>query len=786
MTRSLWTYSLLATAILTAPLHAAPAQEHTVTDKAAAAKKAGEERKKAAEARQKAEAEYRATLKSFDDLVADLHKNRKKFVDRIAEMKKLLSDPAYAEPRLQLRIYEHILRFCQQPPWTAIANYDYATAHQELPPAANAILDATHFSGSQKLFAARALATYYCDYNKFQQAEALSRRALAFPDLNENDKAKAYGILADVFRLQDKYAEAMATAREAMKHHAVSGATLGAEIALSFGNLADADALWREAGKPYEKLAYFGRLHRFNEPPLKPRYLSEAIAFVKDTNNEEAARWTVAQYYLFETFGSKEMSAARRTLAGIPAKKNHDGREAARLIKRPFQLGDYPLTAELCAIYAGSKAMDDAAIRKICVIALGALGDRAEGAKRAAEYANDERMSPVDQMRFRFYAAILSGKSTENLMQGTALSRREQAEVLLSAARQALTWNRSDLAEKYSAAYANFFASKPERRIVVKYFDTPVSNISAWRSVYRKLEKQYCDLPYQGSMDFLETDVSTGDRTVRTGKNGAAVQSLELTTLCDRYGLHIFLRAAADNARAIERGFANGISTEMYFAPGVNQPYTCLGSTAAGGVTFLFHTTYNNRNHNRLDKEAPQTSFRSELEFTDTDYVQHLFFAWEGYYNKLPANGTDWRYECLAWTPTGGFSWGGSQGIHSASAWGNLRFELTARQLNEIRKEIIFKSYRSYKDVPRDPGIKENLFQCWADSEIGDPDFYRTVLEPIEKELDAYAAMVKVDMSDEEVARIYSNALPRWKGLAYEVDELRRKYLTERIVRTGK
>lgn len=81
---------------------------------------------------------------------------------------------------------------------------------------------------------------------------------------------------------------------------------------------------------------------------------------------------------------------------------------------------------------------------------------------------------------------------------------------------------------------------------------------------------------------------------------------------------------------------------EMYFAPGVNQPYTCIGFDPAKGVTFMFHTTYSNMNHKRLDRDAPRKSFRSEVEFTETDYVLHLFFAWDGYYNKLPANGTDW------------------------------------------------------------------------------------------------------------------------------------------------
>ncbi len=403
MKHALLTYALLAAAILATLVCPGSAQDNPAADRAAAAKKAAEERKNAAEARSKAEAEYRANLKVIDTLVSDLHKQKRKYVDRIAEVKKLLSEPGYAETRLQLRIYEQIIRFCQPPPWTHITNYDYDTAHKELPPAANAILDTPRFAGGQKLFAARALATYYCDYNKFQEAEAVARRAIAFPDLNDHEKSRAYGILADVFRLQDKYAEAMATAREAMKYHAVSGAILGADIALSFGKNADADAIWKEANAPYEKLSYIGRRRNRNERPLKPLYLPEAIAFVKDTENDEAARFTVAQYYLFETFGSEEMSAARRLLAGIPARRGHGGRSAISNIRRPFQLGDYPLTIELCEVYAGSRVMEDAAVRKMYVIALGALGKNAEGAKLATEYAKDEKTKPVDQVRFRFY-----------------------------------------------------------------------------------------------------------------------------------------------------------------------------------------------------------------------------------------------------------------------------------------------------------------------------------------------------------------------------------------------
>lgn len=41
-------------------------------------------------------------------------------------------------------------------------------------------------------------------------------------------------------------------------------------------------------------------------------------------------------------------------------------------------------------------------------------------------------------------------------------------------------------------------------------------------------------------------------------------------------------------------------------------------------------------------------------------------------------------------------------------------------------------------------------------------------------------------MSDDEVIRIYDEAYARWKGLSYEIDELRQKYLMERLVLQGK
>lgn len=333
------------------------------------------------------------------------------------------------------------------------------------------------------------------------------------------------------------------------------------------------------------------------------------------------------------------------------------------------------------------------------VISLGAIGKKAEAAAIAQKYAEQATITPADAVRFRFYAAVLKGEKTDGLMD-SSLSRQDEAAVYLSVARQALTWNMSDVSEEFSKKYEKFFAVQTPRSITVTYSETPISGISSWRAIYPTLEKQYCDIPYRGSMEFLETDVSTGDRKINlnANNNGEKSKFMELTAVCDRYGLHIFLRGEAENARDIERGFAPGISTELYFAPGRNQPYVCMGGGVAS-VDFIWQSTYNHKKHTRIDEKNTKSSFHKESEFTDHDYVLHLFFAWDGFYNKLPQDGTNWRFECLAWAPDGGYSWGGSQQIHSASAWGDLCFDLSKENITEIKKQVILKTFRNYRNV---------------------------------------------------------------------------------------
>jgi len=160
----------------------------------------------------------------------------------------------------------------------------------------------------------------------------------------------------------------------------------------------------------------------------------------------------------------------------------------------------------------------------------------------------------------------------------------------------------------------------------------------------------------------------------------------------------------------------------------------------------------------------------------------HLIFEWQNLYNKLPQPGSYYLFDPIIWLPGGGKSWSGSQGVHEASSWGHLNFNLTPKQLAEIRKQIIFSCYRSYESKKFVMKVSENRYEWWQDEELGDPEFYEECLKPLREKLQAYAKLVKPDMTDADAAEAY-HAIPYWKGFKHEIDELRKNYLRQRLMK---
>ena len=314
-------------------------------------------------------------------------------------------------------------------------------------------------------------------------------------------------------------------------------------------------------------------------------------------------------------------------------------------------------------------------------------------------------------------------------------------------------------------------------RYNVKFFDRPVSSIDAWRAIADSLEKSYVDVKMCGELDSLETDVATGRTTIEKTALDSKDAKMEVTAFCDVEGLKIVMRVVDQNARAVEQGFAGGIGTECYFAPGANEPYICFSSTPKEGIGFVFYTAYSSAYAQRVefDDEKSPYALRQETEFTDGDYALMITLPWRAFYQKLPAAaGTEWRFECLA----DGCSWGGSQGIHESSSWGHLVFNLKPAEIAAIRRRLVYDTYKTWS---RTGHGQLSAFDRWGDSVVGDPEFSAAVLKPLEASLKAETAKVTATMSDDEVNEVYEKGAKVWIGLDHEIDALRQAWLLKKF-----
>lgn len=756
------------------------------------AQKAAQERQKAAEAARKYAQESRQRLAELNKLIRSVqYKKNISYTQRIQMMKDELKKPDYAaDPAVRYAIWQQIITYCRMPGWTTIQCYDPDVAHVELVPAAMKIINDKEIKDTQKVATYACLAEYYAGIKDFKKAEDAARQARNLPKLDKNYRAKAYLILADVSRWNEDYENFKKAVMEAMKFDAAAAASHGAAIALRYGKADDAAAFWKAANNLYAELCFYSGYNpkyadrlRVHGVPLRD-CTAEARKFVLDEKNPAKQRFDIAARYCMDGMEPEDV-AVRATLKNIPAKDKFSWAfERNSGFTMAYARGGYDLAVELCELAMDTPSMAPVNAKFIYMTSLGAIGRTADAVKYAQQCLENPKLTPVERAKFKCFIALLEGKDVMPVLRAEKLANKEEYGVVRSVTRQCLVWGKTAEAEKYAAEYQKYFAMPEKRSLKVDYFEKPIYSVAEWREIYDDLEKQYCNIPYRGALDFFETDVATGTRNVTFDPTEKPLGTTEITAAADRYGVHVFLRIEAENAREVEQGFAKAVSPECYFAPGHNQPYICFGPDPVGKSCWTFHTTYNNKGSTRLNEKQPARSYRIEYAFSDTDYVIHIFFGWETHYNKLPENGSEYLFEAIVWTPAGGMTWGGSQGPHGVSDWGRLRFDLDKDQLNEIRREIIFKTFRTYKNVNYGGvgGLGEDVFTVWGTDVIGEPAFYEQYLKPLQEKLEKYAKMVKKDMTDAEVEEVYVNAIPLMKGLRYEVEELRRKYLEDQLM----
>lgn len=658
------------------------------------------------------------------------------------------------------------LELCQTPSWTQFAKWD-PSDRTRIPVFAQRNLDDPEVDWALKADIVKILSTYYASEEDFASAERVINKLLA-------DKAKRpAGVearvrlaLADVYRWQDRFEDAWKSVETAFEGDRRAAIGKAYELADATGDEPRVEAMAARIANPYERIDYLRQNERTR--PL-------ALAFVRDTKMPPAQRASVVGRW-FAVDDTPMGASARAAIRDIDMSKINMGwisgwRSPIRL---SFWYGDWAKVERIFATFEGAKGLDDPANQRVRLFARAANGNRAGALALAKANLAKTDLKPIDRAKLEVSAAILSGADVEKAIAATGLSHKETVELTCIAARQALNWGYGELAEKLTAKHAAYFIDFPQREIKVNYSEKPIESIADWRAVYGQLDRQLCDRVFKANLDALETDVATGRQIGEKTALDSKEVMMEVSAICDAKGLHIFLHVNDPAARAVEAGFAGGIGTELYFAPGKYEPYVCFGTDPRTGAHGNFQTQYGNLAHHQVDMTGMKRrgEFKFESSFTDTDYVEHLFFAWDANYLKLPANGSKWRFECHAFCPQGFFTLGGSGSVHNSSKWCDLTFNLKPADITAIRRGLLYRHVKDWAKLGR-----LDLFDKWADEEIGDPEFYNEVLKPIETKLKGLAKEVTLDMSDADVNRVFEAALPHWMGISHEIDQLRRKWL---------
>ena len=399
--------------------------------------------------------------------------------------------------------------------------------------------------------------------------------------------------------------------------------------------------------------------------------------------------------------------------------------------------------------------------------------------------------APADLYQLNLMAALLPIKGDEaaalkavraaDAKFGTELPPKTRVSRLDRLGLMAVIGGNEPLARGLADYRKALFVPQPKREYVVHFSEKPITGLASFDTMAVKPEAQEMSRQYGGSMDFLVTDVGTGDRdkaigTEKTAKN-APLPTIQVAF--DAFGIHFRFEAPDAKAAEIAAGFTGGGSYEAYVAPGENQPYYCLlmDIRPNASVSF-FNTTYNTTGHRRITNDD-HNLYKSETIVTDTSVVSYIMLSWNAFATLIPADGTVWEFENIHWGRGDKAAWNGTESIHGRSTWGRLVFDMPEKARIEILKRVIFAARGSYMSAKSKGNMGHVDF--WRDKERGDPEFYAQCVAPLVGKLDAYLPLVKVDMSDEDVLKVAEEALPGWRDIGYTIARLRTSYLADKF-----
>ena len=286
--------------------------------------------------------------------------------------------------------------------------------------------------------------------------------------------------------------------------------------------------------------------------------------------------------------------------------------------------------------------------------------------------------------------------------------------------------------------------------------------------------RQTLDRRYKGSLEFLETDVTTGDRG-KVGTGGEALPDPTMEVSASVAGLRFVFTVPDPKAREVELGVTDPGAFEAYLAPGKDKPYVCFLMTPGKNRVSAFNSSYDTADCRAFDS-SDVDSYRFTTEYRDDAFVCTLELSWSLYAGVLPKTGDVWDFEVVRWGRSGNACWNGLESIHGRSTWGELEFAIEPATARAIRLRQAYAAFNAY-DREKTYGRVNGCLGRWADDATGDPAFYEQCLKPLVDELDGYGKQLAFDMSDAALDEICAKALPKWHAIRRLVDDAREAYL---------
>lgn len=682
-------------------------------------------------------------------------------------------------------------------------------------PLARELLETDGIHVAWKIDAAEYLANGILRKDDFNGADALYAPFLEMKQAGLNDLVHTYALRADLYTRRNDMAGALAVIADAQKTrtenegwYKIFSSYLDTEaykIYKTFYRYEEAYAYCLSKGRKSMALELVsGGL--IADLPRGEKLAKEMLADKNLALGERLAAWDwlfTRDHALTDQYFTEMLGATTRETNNVISKLQsklfgtsiHNVYDAGH----PAYFGNWEETVRVWESYAKILAMIGGAPEfrsaQYGMTAYAEAGNLKKAAEVAAYGLSNASLKPEERYEFALasQALTLTGKpekiakaigKIDNEL-GADLPAAERIKRLDRVGSAAVASGNEELARGFSLYRDTVKPDLPKKRYVAHYSPRRVAGAGDWVNLPFKPEEQAFERKYGGGdLSFMTTDVATGDRG-NAVKGGHSDHPTTLQVVTDDWGIHILMSFYDSRAREFEAGALDAGSYECYIAPGDNQPYSCfLCYPRTDASVYMYNTSYNSPGHRRI-LDADPSKVKSETLFTDDCVINYVAFSWDNYATLIPTDKTVWDLECVFWGPVAS-AWNGTESIHGRSTWGELCFDLPTAARVKICRAQIFKAANTYKaEKGPNPTVRNSvqggIFDFWQDEELGDPEFYASVLKPLEEKLDKGLEKVKVGMSDEDVRDVAENYLQQWRDIRFTVSRLRSAYLKERF-----